>query len=46
MSVFDPIQNASSGEFERWHIFREQQQAKRQHPKIQDVKKAEQSFAD
>ena len=46
VSVFDPIQNASSGEFKRRHIFREQQQAKRQHPKIQDVKKAEQSSAD
>jgi hypothetical protein len=40
VSVFDPIQNASSGEFERRHIFRKQQQAKRQHPKTQDGKKA------
>jgi hypothetical protein len=46
VSVFDPIQNASSGEFERRHIFRKQQQAKRQHPKTQDGKKAEQSSAD
>jgi hypothetical protein len=46
VSVFDPNQNASSGEFERRHIFRKQQQAKRHHPKTEDGKKAEQSSAD